>query len=103
MKKVIGILGVTAIVVAMFFSVNLANSVKNIDLASVITMNTVNAEIPGQDNCDPNSLQDYYADLDSCQEWCMMTSSYMTGQEVECHSVSTECCLSISCDIPCLF
>jgi hypothetical protein len=45
MKKLIGILGVAVIAMAMFFSTNsLNNSSGDLDLASLLNMNTANAE-----------------------------------------------------------
>ena len=45
MKKIIGILGVVVIAVAMFFSTNaMNNSNGNFDLASLLALNTANAE-----------------------------------------------------------
>ncbi len=42
MKKIIGVLGVVAIAVALYFNVNSVNN--NTDLASLIAMNTASAE-----------------------------------------------------------
>ncbi|QTD38553.1 hypothetical protein JL193_04500 [Polaribacter batillariae] len=42
MKKIIGIIGVVAIAMTVFFSSNSGN--KNTDLAGLIAMNTANAE-----------------------------------------------------------
>ncbi|MBG7630807.1 MAG: hypothetical protein IZT56_10270 [Bacteroidetes bacterium] len=54
MKKIIGILGVAVFAVTLFASTNV-NSLKDIDLASLITMNTASAEF------DP---------IASCNSWC---------------------------------
>ncbi|QTD37919.1 hypothetical protein JL193_01005 [Polaribacter batillariae] len=51
MKKLIGILGVAAIAMAMFFSAN-TNNVDNSDLASLFAVNTANAEVTvSSDQC----------------------------------------------------
>ena len=45
MKKLIGIVGVMVIAMAMFFSINVLNGTNSdFDLASLIQMNTANAE-----------------------------------------------------------
>lgn len=43
MKKIIGILGVVVLTMTMFFSTN-TNAAKNLDLASLTTLNSANAE-----------------------------------------------------------
>jgi len=43
MKKILGVLGVAVIAVAMFFSAN-ANTSSDLDLASLISLNSANAE-----------------------------------------------------------
>ena len=48
MKKIIGILGVAVFSMAMFFNVNTLNSsAGDLDLASLISLNTANAEDGG--------------------------------------------------------
>lgn len=48
MKKIIGILGVAVIAAMMFFTANTVNgSNSNIDLTSLMEMNTANAECDG--------------------------------------------------------
>lgn len=97
MKKLIGILGVVVIAMAMFFSANPINS-SNIDLnlADLITMNTANAEVPGQDTCGPNSIQDRFADHEMCQTYIPFVGE-VRGQKVECHNMTTQCCTPYSC------
>ena len=54
MKKLTGILGVTVIAVAMFFNSNaMNNSNGDLDLASLLEVNTANAE------CDRATLDSY--------------------------------------------
>ena len=67
MKKIIGILGVAVFAMAMFFSTNATSSSDgNLNLASLITLNTANAEsciganfrvisIPGGWHCQNNA------------------------------------------------
>lgn len=48
MKKIIGILGVAMIAAAMFLNTNTNNTGNNVDLASLLSINTANAEcVPG--------------------------------------------------------
>lgn len=48
MKKIIGILGVAMIAAAMFLNTNTNNAGNNVDLASLLSINTANAEcVPG--------------------------------------------------------
>ncbi len=57
MKKIIGILGVAAIAVALYFNVNSVNN--NTDLAGLIAINTANAEMTVTINdCDDAELDD---------------------------------------------
>ena len=46
MKKVIGILGVIALSTGIFFSANILEASNDIGLASVISLNTADAECP---------------------------------------------------------
>ena len=48
MKKIIGILGVAVIAATMFYSANAVNVSKtDLNLASLVSMNTANAEVEG--------------------------------------------------------
>ena len=52
MKKLIGIIGVAVIAFAVFFNANTMNSSNNdFDLASILNMNTANAECYGTLDC----------------------------------------------------
>ena len=44
MKKIIGILGVAVIAATMFFSANANSAIEDVSLASLIGMNSANAE-----------------------------------------------------------
>lgn len=98
MKKLTGILGVVVLAMAMFFNLNTMNSSNvNFDLASLLTMNTANAEIFGQDDCSSNSIQDYMPDDDPCTVYVMSPIIGVPGTLIECHPQSGSCCLAIEC------
>ncbi len=50
MKKLIGVLGVALIAMALFLSTNTINT-NDVDLASLMSMNTANAECEGLNDC----------------------------------------------------
>ena len=53
MKKTIGILGVAVMAIAMFFNTNITNNANgDFDLASIVNINTANAEDPECPTCD---------------------------------------------------
>lgn len=96
MKKIVKILGVAVIAMSMFFSANtLNNSNGNFDLTSLLTMSTANAEHGDQDSCDPESIQDRYADTDPCYTGPPWEPT--PGTLVECHTISSDCCIPYSC------
>ncbi|NMH89990.1 hypothetical protein [Flavivirga algicola] len=65
MKKIIGIIGTVAIAIAMFFSANTINSSNgNLDLASLLEVNTANAE------CDWSTCDNYCYSGNQCFLWC---------------------------------
>ncbi|MDY7396723.1 hypothetical protein UMM65_15855 [Aureibaculum sp. 2210JD6-5] len=91
MKKIIGIFGVAVLAMVMFFSVNaISSSNGGLDLASISTMNTANAEIPiqlGTKNCVCKGSTCQDANWVSFRKYC----GYGENSDIVCSQWNYKC------------
>lgn len=87
MKKLIGIVGVAFVAIAMFFNTNTMNgSNSDFDLASLLTMNTANAEACLDSSYLPGQKRSI-----SGAETCYNSSGIACGNQEICEAGGTGC------------